>query len=1198
MRMSEARFVPSLRIFLASPGDVSDERGLALSVIERLEYDPFLRGKVALEAVAWDQPGGGATVLATTTPQASIGAGLSRPSECDIVAVMFWAKMGTPLPHPQYAKPDGSPYASGTEWEFEDAVRAARENGRPAVLLYRRSTKRPLDPNDADFDEQLRQWYLVEEFFARLTDPESGSIRGGYKPYDSPTDFRDAFEHDLKTLIEERLRASTPENTTSAPAPVAPLWQGSPFPGLRAFTPEDAPIFFGRGRETDALVARVAATRFVAVVGASGSGKSSLVGAGLIPRLAGGAVADVADWLAPTFDNATSQWQGLRFTPGELGNDPFLPLAVRLAPLLGAVVRELASSFAQTPEAATSAIAQALHDKRPGAQALVVVDQFEELFTLVDAVHVEPFVALLENLSRAENTHTVVTMRSDFYHRCLELPPLARLLEDGQFPLSTPEATLFEMITRPAERAGLQFEEGLADQIVIDTGREAGALPLLAYTLDELDRRRDGELLSFAAYADLGRVQGAIGKRAESVFARLDEATQATFSIVFRELVEIDERGQVARRRARLDQVAVDEHAHSLIDTFTEARLLVQSAEREREPIVYVAHEALFGSWDRLRDWLQLHQDDLRQMQKVEAAAEEWLAHGRADSYLWPHERLEPVYDALTRLKKTLDPETQLFIRPEYERLFESLNDAATTSHRRQFIVDRLVAIGEPTIPGLLEAMRSSDTQTREVAASGLARLGARSVPGLIDALQAAAPEVRLAAVATLREIGDERAVPHLIAALRDEDGRVRSLAAGALEALPTSEGAEAIAEALADPEVDVRWRAAGMLGAFGAAAVLPLLPSLDDDDARVADAARSALAAIGESGVEELLPVLHAPTAADRARAAEALTIVGRAAVPGSLELLGDDDADVRWRVVEVLGAIGDPAGVEGLVSALRDDDAAVRRSAAGALGLIADASAVSALAEALSDDDPNVAEAAAIALSTIGAPSVDPLLAHLRGSTNGFEQALSATALGEIGQPAVAGLIAALEDEDTSVRRRAVGGLERCGAAALPSLLGALRAEQADVRDAAVTILRAIGEAAVPELVELAHDPNPVVRRAVAAALAGTPARRSERALVELLTDEDAGTREAAANGLAALGERALPTLFDALESDDSGISGAATRALAATGGAAVPGLLRLAAQRDGTVRRTTVDLLTQIGTPAALFGVSELGLDADGA
>jgi hypothetical protein len=123
-----------VRVFLASPGDVGDERGLALRVLERLPYDPFLRGKIGIETVAWDKPGGDTPMLATMTPQEAISQQRPKPSECDIVVVIFWSRMGTPLPL-EYVKPDGGAYLSGTEWEYLDALDASLQTGRPKILV-------------------------------------------------------------------------------------------------------------------------------------------------------------------------------------------------------------------------------------------------------------------------------------------------------------------------------------------------------------------------------------------------------------------------------------------------------------------------------------------------------------------------------------------------------------------------------------------------------------------------------------------------------------------------------------------------------------------------------------------------------------------------------------------------------------------------------------------------------------------------------------------------------------------------------------------------------------------------------------------------------------------------------------------------------------------------------------------------------
>src|SRR4051794_30776522 len=131
-------YVPQIRIFLASPGDVNEERAVALQVFDMLEYDPLFRrsgiGGVSIHAIAWDAPGGDTPQRATKTPQTAIREGLPLPSQCDIVVALFWSRMGTPLPYPEYQKPDGSPYLSGTEWEFWDAVNAERANGKPITL--------------------------------------------------------------------------------------------------------------------------------------------------------------------------------------------------------------------------------------------------------------------------------------------------------------------------------------------------------------------------------------------------------------------------------------------------------------------------------------------------------------------------------------------------------------------------------------------------------------------------------------------------------------------------------------------------------------------------------------------------------------------------------------------------------------------------------------------------------------------------------------------------------------------------------------------------------------------------------------------------------------------------------------------------------------------------------------------------------
>ncbi len=736
-----------LRIFLASPGDVVDEREIALAVLDDLPYDPLLRGKITIEDVAWDKRGAGAPILAGMTPQDSIAAGLPRPSECDIVVVIFWSRMGTPLPA-SYRKAGGSRYESGTEWEYEDAVNASRTHGAPYVLLYRRKQPVTVDLDHPDLEEWRAQREKVKRFFDAFRDAD-GSSTSGYAEYEVPGDFRALLEHDLKSLIARILEKPYTGSATSATLPEP--WKGSPFPGLRAFTADDAPIFFGREREIDALLARIHDHSFVAVVGASGSGKSSLIAAGVIPRLrltVGGAGAE--------------EWVVLQLTPDRLGSgDPFASLAAAILHALPRTQQKgLAAKLREDPDLLAALLPR---------WTLVFVDQFEELFTTIQPSLRVPFIETLQRV------WTIVTVRADFYGHCVEIPALARLVENSTFPLAAPGvAALYDMITRPAARAALTFEDGLAQRILDDTGQEPGALALMAYMLDELHRRG----LTHAAYEELGGVHGAIGKRSESVFAALGEEEQAALPRVFRELVEVDERGTATRQRAPLARVAASPVARRLTDALTDARLLTQSRGAAGEPVVEVAHEALFRSWTRLAEWTRGAADDLRLLRQVRMAAVEWEHSGRRDDFLWSHERLAPVYALRERLNAETDNMVADFIRPEYERIATAMRSGLSEARERAAI-ERLAEIGPSAAQALVTCLQyARNDETRSDAYRVLSRLGDVAVPHLLETIRNGKGPWREHAVTALTYV-DPSAGKHLLSSLLvDEDSPVLHAAA------------------------------------------------------------------------------------------------------------------------------------------------------------------------------------------------------------------------------------------------------------------------------------------------------------------------------------------------------------------------------------------------------------------------------------
>jgi HEAT repeat protein len=1174
-----------LRVFLSSPADVVQERAAASRIVEDLRYDPLLRGRVSVELVSWDRTG--TTMLASTTPQQSVDAGLPLPSACDIVVVVLWKRIGTPLP-PPYARPDGRPYESGTIWEFEDALRAAAAGGRPDVLLYRGRMPAAVELGAADLNEQQRQWRAVEDFFAGLRDGPTGAVRTAYTPYRSLEEFRTVLTRDLRELTGRRLGEAGPPDPVGAQA-AAPLWAGSPFPGLRPFTPVDAPVYFGRGRESDELVALVRGSRFVAVVGASGSGKSSLVGAGLLPRLADLPAAPVV----PSYDPGTGQWVGLRFTPGELGPNPFLALAVKLAPQLRRPASVLAGELAAAPERAGALLAAV---PAGGRDVLVVVDQFEELFTATDPVECGRFVALLGALAEPPG-RVVLTLRADFYHRCVQIPELARLLAGGQLPLSTPDDTLVEMIGRPADRAGLDFEEGLPGRIAHDAGREPGALPLLAYALDELHRRRAGNRLTHAAYTDLGGVAGAIGQRADAVFDALDPDVRAAFGAVFQELISVDRYGQLARRRAPLAAATAEPAAARLVEVLTDARLLVTDRSLSGRALVYVAHEALFDSWRRLREWAATRRDDLRLLDQIRAAAADWDAHGRSPAYLWPHERLLVAEEVVTRLRPDLDEAAAAFLRPEHERLFPVLLAPGTEDYRRQAIADRLVEIGAAVIPDLLDALGSDVPGVAALAGTTLVRLGPAAVPGLLDALYDPFAGVRLAALAALRQVADPRAVPRVALTLRDSDARVRAMAIGVLDAIGDPGASDAVGGALDDADVDVRWRAAGALGAFGLPAVRPLLRAMRDDSMRVRAVARDAIAVLGGDSLDTLVAAMSDPAAAVRVSAAEALRAIGEPAADAVLELATSEDPDIRWRALHLLdqserlrgwwatyGRETDPmvqqAALTGLPAAdrtlasgsLHDPEADVRWTAA-AVAAAGPLAAVELL-ETLRLSRGRVAVAVAQALVRAGKVVLPGDFAEWRPR---WRRLLVADVLAAGGRAGAEWLIAALGDPDPEVRRVAAG---------------TVAAVEEDTRAWVLTVLRFRLDDAVQDPAG-ARDPAAwAAEEGFGLALGATVWPWGLDTLGALL-DREPPVAWAAAAGLARHGEAGVALLVAALDGPDGHRQEAVSAGLLAAGPAAVAPLLRVAAGAGGPRRDRAIGILTAISTAPALFGLAELGV-----
>ncbi len=408
----------------------------------------------------------------------------------------------------------------------------------------------------------------------------------------------------------------------------------NPYKGLRAFEEADASDFFGREALTQQIVARLSEpgehSRFLAVVGPSGSGKSSVVRAGVVPALRQGALPDVTRCLVAVM------------LPGQ---EPLKELAAVLAEIRVAEPQDL-EDLRQGRRGIDPVIEDALP---PGAALVLVIDQFEELFTLVQdetqrARFLESIAAVVQAAGRV---WCIVTLRADLYDRPLHYKAFGDLVgarTQTVTPLSAEE--LQRAISGPAERMGVVLEPGLVAQMVADVSDEPGALPLLQFALTELFEQRRGNTMTLEAYIGIGGVSGALVRRAESVYEGLDDVQKQTARQLFLRLTTAVDETEVARRRVprpELVSVLVDASAmETVIDDFGAARLL--SFDRDPvtgNPTVGVAHEALLIEWARLRGWLESAREDLRTQRRIAASAREWHDAGREHSFLVAGSRLE-----------------------------------------------------------------------------------------------------------------------------------------------------------------------------------------------------------------------------------------------------------------------------------------------------------------------------------------------------------------------------------------------------------------------------------------------------------------------------------------------------------------------------------------------------------------------------
>jgi hypothetical protein len=608
-----------------------------------------------------------------------------NPGQYDLVIKILWSRLGT-RSAPMFVMPDGNPPGSATEYEVGWVLdQSKRTPGFPGLHVYRnRATPAaPLEPKEKR-ENLCRQWDAVQEFCAAWEKNAGTEFRECCHDYQDLEEFENLFREHFRDFLTRQLDRET--GSRRAPQKVRYL-ESNPFRGLNFFDFEHAALYHGRtkaaGEVLDVLKNQATAKkRFVLVLGPTGSGKSSLVRAGVLPLLtvgngpwrravtrpgAGGDAGDPFDRLAsallgkfalPELQNEESP-DGWRSLASQLRKDPD-DAAAEIAKVLDQLTqqelllldqRETGGLPARRSEGVEVVGQESLGRVKPKMRLALVVDQLEELFTGgVSLVLQRKYISALGALANCEGVFIIATLRSSFYAHCQQFPELVELTAlSGRYELQPPTPRGIGNIIRfPAEAAGLRFERDPDTNRSLDEALQEAAiaspepLPLLEHLLSwlyqkQLDRK-DG-LLRWSDYRALGDLQSALAQHIKTVFLTLKREEQQALKSVIRQLVAPGqgEEGHLIRRTVPYRDLVLSPEldpqpragAKGLVDRLIKEGLLSADADPKQELLISVPQEALLRKWPGVWQWLSEDRHFFQMRDRLDASVKLWLSRNR-----------------------------------------------------------------------------------------------------------------------------------------------------------------------------------------------------------------------------------------------------------------------------------------------------------------------------------------------------------------------------------------------------------------------------------------------------------------------------------------------------------------------------------------------------------------------------------------
>lgn len=630
------------RFFVSSPSDVAEERHIVESILSELRdrYGTW----VTIEPFLWEkQP-----------LMANVGdfqSQIAPVEEMHLVIAILWTRIGFELSDgkidgldPKFCPPTwNARNPTGTEVEIARTLQAFANsseidisNRYPDLLVYKKVGNEPkVSLQEAEY--AAKQYSETNTFFHWLTkDNTNGSFTAAFHQFETPVQFENLLKEHLSRWIEQRLGLLHEEGKIHLTWP-----HGSPFRALQPFDVEHSPIFFGRQRETFDILERLSELEkdenkptFLMVLGKSGSGKSSLIRAGVISKI-----------LARRGEN----WKYSILFPGIEGN-PINSLIHALCEkdvLSNLPSPQTLINISQNDSIPLCSLVTELLEKE-NLRLFLLIDQFEELFNnTIDVSVKDLFAAILISLAKSKRVWIVSTMRSDFYHMLEMLPNLLSSIEgDGIYHLQIPNYSAIDLIVKnPAQAAGLRYEEknGITlDQTIIEDAMGLGdCLPLLEFTLHRLyEIGHDDGILSYEEYDSIGKIGGAINKHAIEVIASMDIDARNSLPDIFDELIGLDSDGNPIRLYPHVRIFGKETPASRMVEMLVKERLLVASFDQNKEATISLAHDLLLYHWNLIQEHIRQNIEMMKQRHWLRESAKRWETENYTSSLLLDSDKL------------------------------------------------------------------------------------------------------------------------------------------------------------------------------------------------------------------------------------------------------------------------------------------------------------------------------------------------------------------------------------------------------------------------------------------------------------------------------------------------------------------------------------------------------------------------------